>query len=102
MNFMPDVGAIERMLLPERNRETRVDTGFRAGDDITSHYDSMIAKVIVHGPTRQAAIIGLNDALYDFHIDGPKTNIRFLRRIAGHPAFQEEDLFTGFIDKYIY
>ena len=102
MNFMPDVGAIERMLLPERNRETRVDTGFRAGDDITSHYDSMIAKVIVHGPTRQAAIIGLNDALYDFHIDGPKTNIRLLRRIAGHLAFKAEDLFTGFIDKYIY
>jgi len=100
MNFMPGFGPIERMLLPPFDVGTRVDTGFRAGDDITSHYDSMIAKLIVHGPTRKAAIEGMITALSDFHIRGPQTNMRFLRRIARHPAFQAEDLFTGFIDKY--
>lgn len=78
----------------------RVDAGFVAGDEVSSHYDPMIAKLIVQGPTRETAIQKLHAALDEYEIAGPITNIEFLKRVCRNPAFIAGDVETGFIPKW--
>lgn len=112
-NFLPDVGTLSyasypqptTLLLspPEVDTPTsvRVDTGFGSGDEISVHYDPMIAKVIVHGRDRQEALRLMRMALQDTNIVGPKTNVQFLTQLCRHPAFIDgSGLETGFIAKY--
>ena len=77
----------------------RIDAGFIAGDEVSSHYDPMIAKLIVQGPTREAAIQKLLGALNEYEIVGPTTNIEFLKRVCRSPAFIAGEVETGFITK---
>ena len=98
MNFMPSPGVIENVLLPGGNG-VRVDTGIYAGYKIPSEYDSMIAKVIVHAPTREAAIRKMRSALDEMLIMGVKTNLDFQYQIMRHPVFCEGKADTGFIEK---
>lgn len=98
MNFMPSPGVIENVLLPGGNG-VRVDTGIYAGYRIPSEYDSMIAKVIVHAPTREAAIRKMRSALDEMLIMGVKTNLDFQYQIMRHPVFCEGRADTGFIEK---
>ncbi len=60
----------------------------------------MIAKIISHGPTRDAAIQRMLQALAEIDIEGPATNLAFLRATLDHPAFREGQVFTGFVDKF--
>ncbi len=95
--FLPSPGRITRLVLPE-GEGVRVDTGVREGDTVTPHYDSMIAKVIVHGPTRDAAIARMGAALEGSVVEGITTNIAFLRRVMNHEAFRLGRTLTSFVD----
>ncbi len=97
MNFMPSPGVISHMHLPAGNG-VRVDTGIYAGYRIPSEYDSMIAKVIVHAPTREAAVRKMRSALDEMLIMGVKTNLDFQYQIMRHPVFREGKADTGFIE----
>lgn len=99
-NFIPDSGLLKHLQLPKTGDTVRVDAGFVAGDEISSHYDPMIAKLIVRGPNREVAIKKLHAALSEYEIAGPITNIEFLKRVCETPAFIEGDVETGFITKW--
>jgi propionyl-CoA carboxylase alpha chain len=75
----------------------RVDTGVVEGDEISIHYDPMIAKVIAHGATRAEAIQHLRAALDEYYVRGLSHNIGFLAALASHPRFAEGRLSTSFI-----
>jgi 3-methylcrotonyl-CoA carboxylase alpha subunit len=75
----------------------RIDSGVGSGDEISPWYDPMIAKVIVHGPTRAAALNMLTAALADCHIAGPETNLAFLGALSTHPDFRRGQFDTGLI-----
>jgi 3-methylcrotonyl-CoA carboxylase alpha subunit len=78
----------------------RIDTGVRAGDEISVHYDPMIAKLVVWGEDRLAAVRKLRTALSACQIAGLRHNVDFLRAIAFHPAFEAADLDTAFIERH--
>ena len=78
----------------------RIDAGFISGDEVSSHYDPMIAKLIVRGSDRTTAILKLRAALEEYEIAGPITNVEFLKRLCQHPAFIAGNVETGFITKY--
>ena len=77
-----------------------MDAGFVAGDEVSSHYDPMIAKLIVRGPDRKTALQKLSTALEEYEVAGPVTNIEFLKRVCRHPAFIAGEVETGFIPKH--
>lgn len=96
--FLPAIGKIEKLRAPTRN--VRIDTGVREGDEISPNYDPMIAKLIVHAPTRTQALARLADALDEYAVIGFANNVEFLQRTARHPAFQAADIDTGFIGRH--
>ncbi|OCK85628.1 methylcrotonoyl-CoA carboxylase subunit alpha mitochondrial precursor [Lepidopterella palustris CBS 459.81] len=100
MNFIPDSGPLFHVRTPIPTSTVRVDSGFIAGDEVSSHYDPMIAKLIVRGPTRQAALQKLRAALEEYEIAGPITNIEFLKKICVSPDFVAGDVETGYIEKH--
>lgn len=75
----------------------RLEQGFLQGSQIGVFYDPMIAKLVVHGRDRVEALRVLRGALEEYHIVGLSTNIEFLRALAGHDAFIEGEVETGFI-----
>jgi 3-methylcrotonyl-CoA carboxylase alpha subunit len=93
-DFLPQIGRLARLRFAGG---IRVDTGVVEGDEISRHYDPMIAKLIAHGPTREAAIARLEAALAATELDGPATNLAFLERLIGHPGFRTNAHDTGFI-----
>ena len=95
-NFMPSPGTITALHLPAGNG-VRVDTGLYSGYTIPSEYDSMIAKIIVHAPDRQAALQKMRSALDETVIKGINTNLDFQYQILRHPVFCEGQASTGFI-----
>ena len=96
--FLPAVGTLVHLRQPrEVPGRVRVETGVRAGDRITPHYDPMIAKLVVWGEDRAAAVHQLNAALAEYEVVGLTTNLDLLRRIAAHAAFAQAELDTGFI-----
>ena len=97
-NFMPSPGVVQHIHLPAGNG-VRVDTGLYAGYRIPSEYDSMIAKVIVHAPTREAALQKMRSALDEMVIMGVETNLDFQYQIMRTPAFCEGKADTGFIER---
>ncbi|HEX2889095.1 acetyl/propionyl/methylcrotonyl-CoA carboxylase subunit alpha [Vineibacter terrae] len=99
-NFLPSVGTLKHLALPRRGAGVRVDTGVRAGDAVTPYYDPMIAKIIVHGRDRDAALLRLQRALAETEVVGVRTNTALLARIAAHPAFAAGDVDTGFIERH--
>lgn len=98
--FIPDSGELLHLRTPALTDTVRIDAGFGQGDVISSHYDPMIAKLIVKGPDRNAALAKLRSALEEYEVVGPRTNIEFLKRLAAHPAFIAGEVETGFIDKH--
>lgn len=97
--FIPATGMITRYAEP-RGRSVRVDSGVHTGSTIGVYYDSMLAKAICHGENREAARVGLVDALNGYHIEGMVTNIDFVNSVLCHPAFAKGDLDTGFIERH--
>jgi 3-methylcrotonyl-CoA carboxylase alpha subunit len=84
---------------PGDGSQPRVDGGFGEGDEISPHYDSMIAKLIVWGETRAQALARLDAALQHTHLMGLATNVAFLRRVVGSHAFATADLDTALIER---
>ncbi|MDD6435885.1 MAG: acetyl-CoA carboxylase biotin carboxylase subunit [Clostridiales bacterium] len=99
-NFMPSPGKITHIHLPAGNG-VRVDTSIYEGYEIPTEYDSMIAKVIVHAPDREAAVRKMRTALDEMVIMGVNTNLDFQYQILRHPVFCEGRADTGFIEKYM-
>lgn len=97
--FLPATGMITRYAEP-RGKSIRVDSGVSTGSKISVYYDSMLAKVVSHGPDREAARIGLVEALNGYHIEGVATNIDFANSVICHPAFAQGDIDTGFIEHH--
>jgi 3-methylcrotonyl-CoA carboxylase alpha subunit len=100
MNFIPDSGLLLHLKTPTPSPTVRIDAGFVAGDEVSSHYDPMIAKLIVQGPTREAAILKLRAALEEYEVAGPITNIEFLKKICVSPDFVAGEVETGYILKH--
>ena len=84
---------------PPASGGLRIDHGLREGDVVTAHYDSMLAKVIAHGPDRATALDRLAGALRAFEIAGVTTNVPFLSRLVAHPEFRAGDVDTGLIER---
>ncbi|MCI9038265.1 MAG: acetyl-CoA carboxylase biotin carboxylase subunit [Clostridia bacterium] len=97
-NFMPSPGKINEMNLPGGNG-IRVDTAIYSGYTIPANYDSMIAKIIVFGNTRNEAISKMKRALEELVIDGVETNRDFLFDIIRNPDFIRGNFDTSFIEK---
>ena len=95
--FLPCVGKISTWKVPQ-GPGIRVDSGFRQGDTVTIDFDPMLAKLIVHAPTRRAALRRLDTALSDFIALGVTTNIDFLRDVAAHHTFASGSVTTDFLD----
>ena len=100
MNFMPSPGKVTTLHLPAGNG-VRVDTGLYAGYTIPSEYDSMIAKVIVVAPDREAAIRKMRSALDETLILGISTNLDFQYRIMHNETFCKGEADTGFVEKFV-
>ncbi len=98
-NFLPSTGTVTRFIQPE-GPGIRVDSGIDSGDEITQFYDPMIAKLIVYGEDRPAAIARMRSALEESAVFGVKTNIPLLHAITTHPAFQEGRTYTNFLIEY--
>jgi propionyl-CoA carboxylase alpha chain len=96
--FLPSTGRLVKFQPPtEVPGQVRVDTGVYDGGEISMFYDSMIAKLIVHGATREQAISRMRDALNGFVIRGISSNIPFQAALMQHPRFQSGNFNTGFI-----
>ncbi|WP_432474177.1 acetyl/propionyl/methylcrotonyl-CoA carboxylase subunit alpha [Amphritea sp. HPY] len=98
--FLPATGTLRYLRTPEESQHVRVDTGVVEGDEVSVFYDPMIAKLIVWDDDRDRAIARMEQALEEYRISGLKTNLRFLRNLAGSAPFKALDLDTGFIEKH--
>jgi len=97
--FLPAPGRITKMSLPN-GPGVRVDTGFRTGDAITGNFDSLLAKLIVTGATREQAITRARRAISEFTIEGMATALPFHQAILQDPAFTNEfKVYTSYIEK---
>jgi len=99
-DFVPATGRLAHLRFPAEDEATRVETGVREGDTVSVHYDPMIAKLVVWGPDRAAALRRLSAALADCTVAGVVTNRDFLLALAGHPAFGAGAVDTGFIARH--
>jgi len=95
--YLPSTGTIHSWLAPCGDG-VRVDAGVRSGSEVTVHYDPMLAKVIVHGDSRELAVQRLVGALSDLVVLGVTTNRDHLSRILRHPVYQSGELHTRFLD----
>ncbi|MBL8517645.1 MAG: acetyl/propionyl/methylcrotonyl-CoA carboxylase subunit alpha [Betaproteobacteria bacterium] len=99
--FLPEIGRLERFVHPDGDDDDiRLDTGVVEGDEISIYYDPMIAKLIVWGEDRSAAIRRMRQALTETAVIGCKTNLGFLQRLLHHPAYVQGDTATSFIGEY--
>jgi acetyl-CoA carboxylase biotin carboxylase subunit len=98
--FLPSVGRLEILRLPETRDGIRVDAGVREGDEVTIFYDPMIAKVIAWDETREGAAAKLSDTLANTEVAGVRTNAGFLVRALRQPDFVAGEIDTGFIERH--
>jgi len=97
IGFLPAIGKLA-LWRPPSGPGIRVDSGVKEGDEVTVNFDPMLAKLIVHAPSRMAAIRRLELALSSFVALGVTTNIGFLRNALTHPAFISGNITTDFLD----
>ncbi|WP_321886389.1 acetyl/propionyl/methylcrotonyl-CoA carboxylase subunit alpha [Paraburkholderia bannensis] len=108
--FLPSTGTLKHLRMPDgvefrlgdagQRASVRIDSGVREGDTITPFYDPMIAKLIVHGATRDDALARMRRALEECEIVGPHTNVEFLHRLVTCEPFAAADLDTGLIERH--
>jgi 3-methylcrotonyl-CoA carboxylase alpha subunit len=96
-DYLPSTGRLSRLQWPVTDENTRIDTGVRQGDKVTVYYDPLLAKLIVRGEDRAAAIKRLREALRACEIEGVATNLAVLSAIGAHPEFAAGHVHTGFI-----
>ena len=100
-NFMPSVGRIRAWRAPDESASVRIDAGYRAGSNVSPHYDAMLAKVIAWGETRDAALDRIVAALDGTDIRGVVTNLPFLAALLSHADVQANRIDTGFIERQL-
>jgi 3-methylcrotonyl-CoA carboxylase alpha subunit len=108
--FLPSTGTLKHLRMPEgvefslgaggQRAPVRIDSGVREGDTITPFYDPMIAKLIVHGASREEALKRMSQALRGCEVVGPHTNVEFLQRVVASVPFATGDLDTGLIERH--
>ncbi|WP_405401712.1 5-oxoprolinase/urea amidolyase family protein [Paracoccus sp. Ld10] len=98
-NFRPAAGRLTEVSFPGT---ARIDSWIETGSDVTPFYDPMLAKVIVHGADRDAAITALQQALNDTRIGGVETNLRYLRAIAGSELLASGQVATTALDSFAF
>ena len=97
-NFAPCPGMIDYLLMPSGGIGLRVDSAIYQGYEIPPYYDSMLAKVIVHGKDREEAIAKMKRALYEFVIEGVDTNIEYQNKILNNKKFEKCQYNTSFLE----
>ncbi|MGA7298427.1 MAG: biotin carboxylase N-terminal domain-containing protein [Rhodanobacteraceae bacterium] len=100
-NFLPASGHLDTLALPATSSEVRIDSGVVEGDNVSIHYDPMIAKLIVRGPDRPRALLAMQQALAQCAIGGLKSNIAFLERLIRHPVVVDGRIDTGYLDRHL-
>ena len=98
--FLPSIGNLCHLQMPEQTDGVRVDSGFVQGDPISSFYDPLLAKLIVWGESRMIALARLDKALGECQIAGVHTNVSFLQKLINHSAFIKGQFNTQFITHY--
>jgi excisionase family DNA binding protein len=96
--FLPATGRIAHLRWPEG---IRVDAGILEGDEVTDRYDPMLAKLVVHAPDRATALARLRSALGATEVLGVRTNLRFLRWLADHPAMRDGEVRTDTVESLV-
>jgi 3-methylcrotonyl-CoA carboxylase alpha subunit len=99
-DFAPSTGRLVQFRVPEEFGGVRVDTGFITGDTVPVHYDPMLAKLIVHAPTRDTALGLLQRSLMACEVVGVANNLDLLYRVATHQAFAAGGIDTEFIARH--
>jgi len=94
--FLPATGTLSHLSFPT---QARADSGVRAGDTISPFYDPMIAKLVVHGPTRAVALRQMEQVLAETEVAGSVTNLAFLTALTRHTGFAAGDVDTGLIER---
>jgi len=96
--FLPSTGKLLQYIEP-KGPGIRVDSGFRAGDEVTHFYDPLLAKLIVYGENRVTAIQKMQATLKDFIVHGVITNIDFMQNVLSHPDFANGKVTTRWVEK---
>ncbi|XP_028856287.1 methylcrotonoyl-CoA carboxylase subunit alpha, mitochondrial [Denticeps clupeoides] len=99
-DFLPGAGPLLHLSTPQGDEVTRIETGVREGDEVSVHYDPMIAKLVVWGEDRSAALKRLRYCLLQYNIVGLNTNIDFLLSLSCHPEFEAGNVHTSFIPQH--
>ncbi|XP_041032877.1 methylcrotonoyl-CoA carboxylase subunit alpha, mitochondrial isoform X2 [Carcharodon carcharias] len=99
-NFMPGAGPLLHLSTPVADAFTRIETGVKQGDEVSVHYDPMIAKLVVWGNDRTVALNKLKYCLRQYNIVGLNTNIDFLLNLAAHSEFEAGNVHTDFIPQH--
>ena len=97
--FLPSTGRLIHLAPPAESLNVRIDTGVEEGDEITPHYDPMIAKLIVWDVDRDRALSRMLQSLAQYRVVGVSSNVDFLSRLVACPAFANADLDTGLIER---
>ncbi len=98
-HFLPSIGKITQLIEPKQTSHCRIDSGIVSGDEISMYYDPMIAKLIIWDENRDLAVKRLQQVLINYAVIGVKSNLAFLRKIAQHPDFANQQITTHFIEK---
>lgn len=99
-DFAPSIGTLTLFQTPKPAEGIRIDTGFTTGDTVSIHYDAMLAKLIVHGPTRDAAIHLMRQVLAETAVTGIASNLDLLHGVITHRDFAKGAIDTGFIARH--
>lgn len=98
--FLPRAGTLHRLTQPEPEEFVRVETGVREGQEVSVHYDPMIAKLVVWGRDRSEALAKTRAKLTEYQVAGLETNVNFLLRLSSAKAFVDGDVHTAFIPQH--
>ncbi len=98
--FIPTTGTLTRYRIPTGDG-IRIDDGYHEGQEIPIHYDPMIAKLIVHAPSRAEAIEKMKSAIKQYEIEGVNTTLEFGEFAISHPAFRSGQFDTNFVEKFL-
>ena len=99
-DFLPSTGVIEYMKLPQTASGVRFDMGYVQGDSVSSYYDSLLGKLIVWGPDRQAAVGKISETLGATLIAGIECNVNYLQRLVSSAPYQQAEINTAFISNF--
>ncbi|XP_071454517.1 methylcrotonoyl-CoA carboxylase subunit alpha, mitochondrial [Hetaerina americana] len=98
--FLPGAGQLHYLSTPDPGPDVRIETGVRQGDEVSVHYDPMIAKLVVWGENRYSALQKMKSHLSSYNIVGLNTNVDFLMDLCSHPSFIQGNVHTDFIEEH--